>query len=148
MALSENPLFKPQSRCFHVLICPRLRSVFPLTRLTGLRSSHSRARQKPPWSLTRPTGSPTDGLNLVGTMSFTPVYGYGGTRLTRDALAPRLTSLSPKGLPLPNRALFQTKTFKARILRVTPASPWQNEFRPLADRVCVHCSSGTGLLQV
>src|ERR1035438_5234373 len=45
---------------FRVSLHPRLRSVFPLTRLTGRVWPRGHARPKPPSSLTRQTGSHTD----------------------------------------------------------------------------------------
>jgi hypothetical protein len=50
------------SSLFAFVCHPRLRSVLPLTRLTGCARPRGRARPKPPSSLTRRTGSPTDGL--------------------------------------------------------------------------------------
>ena len=63
--ISNHPLLTKVLSFFAFVCHPRLRSVLPFTRLSGCARPRGRAPPKPPSSLTRQTGSPTDGIMVL-----------------------------------------------------------------------------------
>jgi len=104
------------------MVCPRLRSVFPLRRLTGLRAAHTVLAKNLPRSLSLPHGF-THGRVKPG--KYHVLYtGFTGTGnpLTRDKLSQDLPSLS----------LQRKYTFSSKLARlVTQNSPETGLEHPL-----------------
>ena len=107
------------------MVCPRLRSVFPLRRLTGLRAAHTVLAKNLPRSLSLPHGF-THGRVKPG--KYHVLYtGFTGTGnpLTRDKLSQDLPSLS----------LQRKYTFSSKLARlVTRNSPESEHEHPLAGK--------------